>query len=149
MNRGALVIRLAPAAALNVAGTHSQAALSVSWTLHDWNPVVQPNESVVLRATLFNDPFSSETLRVDRLLGRVAEDIEGAYTQTESLAALAAQLQGMALAPGEPQVRRGTCQRPAQADHFRVRRRSSAGEFQASLNRRDLTWVFRRAVGRR
>lgn len=93
--------RLALACALAACSQASQAALSFSWSLIDWEPVVAPTDTLVLRGHLFNDHHSTEALFGDRLLERSASGVGDAYVFDEALPALAEQLQGLALNPGE------------------------------------------------
>lgn len=79
----------------------SQATLSFSWSLLDWQPRVGRDEAVQLRAHLVNNASSTEALLGSRLLERYAEGIEDAYDFAEATTPLAEQWRGLRLAPGE------------------------------------------------
>ena len=101
MNPKPLLRQALACAALATWSGVCQASLSFSWTLLDWNPTVTSTESVLLRAQIYNNPFSSETLRGNRLLSHGGEGIEDAYSFADTLPSLATQLQALELDPGE------------------------------------------------
>lgn len=101
MNRKTLMRQALVGAALAACSSLSLASLSFSWTLLDWNPTVNSTESVLLRAQLYNDPNSSETLRGSRLLSHGGEGVEDVYRFADTLPGLATQLQALELDPGE------------------------------------------------
>lgn len=89
------------AAALALACSVGHAHLSFSWDLDDWNPVLGPRDTLLLRAQLFNDPTSTEVLRGDRLLAALGSDVDGIYTFMDAPTPLADQLRHVVLAPGQ------------------------------------------------
>jgi hypothetical protein len=93
--------RLLLACTLAACSQAGHAALSFSWSLIDWEPVVAPTDTLVLRGQLFNDHHSTELLFGNRLLERSANAVADVYLFEDALPTLAEQLQGLALNPGE------------------------------------------------
>lgn len=79
----------------------AQATLSFGWDLDTWEPVVRPDQPVVLHAHLYNTAVSDEPLRGSQLLAAFGEGIEDVYDFADALPSLADQLRDLVLAPGE------------------------------------------------
>lgn len=87
--------------ALAAGCTLAQARLGFGWSLDDWSPEVATGQPLVLHAHLVNEITSTEVLRGSRLLWAFGEDVEDAFDFADALPALAEQLQGVELDPGE------------------------------------------------
>lgn len=101
MTRSIPLRRALAALALATTCGLSHATLSFGWSLLEWQPVLGPTDTLVLRAQLVNEPSSTENLLGSRFLARVAEDIEDVYAFSEAVPSLAEQFKDLDLEPGE------------------------------------------------
>lgn len=89
------------AALLGAAGT-AHASLDWTWGFQDEHPIVGPNDSVQLHATLYNSASSSEALSAGSVLGSfMLASPDFPYQFDAAPGGFLAQFAGMNLAPGE------------------------------------------------
>lgn len=88
-------------ALLLAASSASQAGVSLSWDLVDWNLQAAPEQTLELRARVYNEASATEHLLGSRFLSAYGEGIEDAYAFLAPSVSLAEQFAMMDLAPGQ------------------------------------------------
>lgn len=88
-------------ALLLAASSASQAGLSLSWDLSEWQYRAAPDQTLELRATVYNEASATEHLLGSRFLAGFGEGIEDAYAFLAPTVSLAEQFATLDLAPGQ------------------------------------------------
>lgn len=94
-------LRVWLAALLLAASGASQAGVSLSWDLSSWQYDATPDQTLDLRATVYNEASATEHLLGSRFVAAFGEGIEDAYDFLAPLVPLAEQFAMMDLAPGQ------------------------------------------------
>lgn len=94
-------LRAALGALLMAACGASQAGVALTWDLVDWQLRATPDQTIELRAMVFNEASASEHLLGSRFVGVYGEGIEGVYDFVDPHVSVADQFALMDLAPGQ------------------------------------------------
>lgn len=88
-------------ALLLAASGASPASVSLSWDLSSWQYNATPDQTLELRATVYNEASANEHLLGSRFVAAFGEGIEDAYVFLAPAVSLADQFAMMDLAPGQ------------------------------------------------